>query len=665
MQLISLALLAASLFPNVYAHRRSFGTELSHQKFEEIAFKPFAYSNFLFEKPVGDTSDIVESFLNDRFQLSSQDYIIKDIYRSSHNKVTHVYLRQVVNGLEVSNGDMNINIDKNGRVISFGNSFYQGQKPSSIHPSLTRIVTEKSSEEYPPSRILSQHQRQQRFRADADLDTSILTPQEALSMLYAYLELPIPMIDFLHIVVEANTDTSESKLKFVNAPFAKSDVPVKPVYVQINNGTEIRLAWDVELELEENWYHGQIDAEKGDIHTLVDWVADAQYNVYPVGINDPNEGSRQVLDDPAHKNGSPLGWHDQGNGNTFTVTAGNNVYAQENLEGGDSWESNYRPDGGDELVFNFTLNLRKNPRKYLDAAITNLFYVNNIIHDLFYQYGFNEESGNFQENNFGKGGIGSDPVIANAQDGSGYNNANFATPPDGRNGKMRMYVWNVVKPYRDGDFESGIIIHEYCHGISTRLTGGPANSGCLGWGEAGGMGEGWGDFFATVLRMRPEHNRSVNFDMGSYANGGNGIRKYKYSTNMKTNPETYGVMDNPGYWGVHAKGAVWAEMLYEVYWNLIDKLGFTTDWYSASREFGNTLMFQLVVDGMKFQPCRPSFIDARDAILQAELQLTNGAHACEIWKGFAKRGLGVGAKVGGIFKGRPRTESYETPPTCV
>jgi extracellular elastinolytic metalloproteinase len=53
----------------------------------------------------------------------------------------------------------------------------------------------------------------------------------------------------------------------------------------------------------------------------------------------------------------------------------------------------------------------------------------------------------------------------------------------------RMYIWTETDPSRDGDLEAGIVIHEYAHGISTRLTGGPRNSGCLGWGEAGGMGE--------------------------------------------------------------------------------------------------------------------------------------------------------------------------------
>ena len=38
-----------------------------------------------------------------------------------------------------------------------------------------------------------------------------------------------------------------------------------------------------------------------------------------------------------------------------------------------------------------------------------------------------------RENNYGRGGLGSDSVTADAQDGSGTNNANFATPPDGTN----------------------------------------------------------------------------------------------------------------------------------------------------------------------------------------------------------------------------------------
>jgi extracellular elastinolytic metalloproteinase len=123
-----------------------------------------------------------------------------------------------------------------------------------------------------------------------------------------------------------------------------------------------------------------------------------------------------------------------------------------------------------------------NPRSYIDASITELFFTCNEVHDLFYRYGFDEVSGNFQEHNFGRGGLGSDAVIANAQDGSGMDNANFATPPDGQRPRMRMYgewdsqhvgfvcrilmrfftiaVWDGPKPWRDGDLEAGIVIHE-------------------------------------------------------------------------------------------------------------------------------------------------------------------------------------------------------------
>ena len=162
-------------------------------------------------------------------------------------------------------------------------------------------------------------------------------------------------------------------------------------------------------------------------------------------------------------------------------------------------------------------------------------------------------------------------IYSNEKDGSGFNNANFATPPDGQTPKMRMYVWSVVHPMRDGDLESGIIVHEYAHGVSIRLTGGPKNVNCLGWGESGGMGEGWGDFFATILRTKPTDTRESEFAMGEYANGGKGIRKYKYSTSFTTNPSTYSFIKKSEYFGVHAKGEVWAEILYEFYWNMVDK----------------------------------------------------------------------------------------------
>ena len=71
----------------------------------------------------------------------------------------------------------------------------------------------------------------------------------------------------------------------------------------------------------------------------------------------------------------------------------------------------------------------------------NLFYLNNVIHDILYRHGFDEAAGNFQVDNFGKGGRASDPVQAEAQDGGGTDNANFATPPDGRSPRMQMFLF--------------------------------------------------------------------------------------------------------------------------------------------------------------------------------------------------------------------------------
>ncbi|KAH6585427.1 hypothetical protein BASA61_006828 [Batrachochytrium salamandrivorans] len=91
------------------------------------------------------------------------------------------------------------------------------------------------------------------------------------------------------------------------------------------------------------------------------------------------------------------------------------------------------------------------------------------------------------------------------------------------------------------------------------------------------------------------------------------------------------------------RGAI---MLFEVLWNLIDKLGFEPDFTKSKSGKGNTVFMQLLIDGMKLQPCNPNFIQARDAIIQADKNNNGGAHFCEIQKGFAARGLGTGARAG-------------------
>jgi extracellular elastinolytic metalloproteinase len=223
-------------------------------------------------------------------------------------------------------------------------------------------------------------------------------------------------------------------------------------------------------------------------------------------------------------------------------------------------------------------------------------------HDLLYELGFTEKAGNFQANDGTKGGVAGDFVVVNAQDGSGTNNANFATPPDGQNPRMRMYMWTQTTPNRDGVFEADIVLHEFTHGLSNRLTGGPANSNCLTSTVSGGMGEGWSDFMATAVRIKAKDTHNTDYVMGAWVTDtAAGIRKYPYSTNTKTNTYTYTDINSQN--EVHAIGEVWATILYEVLWNLIDLYGVTSDirpTFNADRipTDGRYLAMQLVINAM-------------------------------------------------------------------
>jgi len=245
----------------------------------------------------------------------------------------------------------------------------------------------------------------------------------------------------------------------------------------------------------------------------------------------------------------------------------------------------------------------------------------------------------------------------------GYNNAFFYTPVDGQRPYMAMLIWTYSNPYRDSDLDVGIIVHEYAHGISNRLTGGPMNVACLQGGEPGGMGEGWGDFFGTLIRQRSTYNRYDVFPMAPYTyNNPNGIRRYPYTTNMTIDPETYGYINLANYTGVHSKGEVWCGILWETYWNFVDAYGFDPD--LSFGKGGNNQILQDVVDGLKIQPCNPNFVDARNAILQADTINYGGKNVCLLWLGFAKRGLGLNA-IGGRTGAPIVTQDFTVPPECL
>ncbi len=183
------------------------------------------------------------------------------------------------------------------------------------------------------------------------------------------------------------------------------------------------------------------------------------YRVIPFNYESPNHSPFQLITTTGNSLASPNGWHDA---NTltgtsaslrYTYTRGNNVLAQEDADGNNG--TGIRPDGGAALNFDFAYGGQYFlPTEYTPSSTTNLFYMNNIMHDIWYQYGFDEANGNFQQNNLGRGGVTTatgDGVLADSQDGYAQttptlNNANFTPSNDGVRPRMQMFMWNLGAP---------------------------------------------------------------------------------------------------------------------------------------------------------------------------------------------------------------------------
>jgi len=560
---------------------------------------------------------------------------IIDHYKSSHNQVTHVYMRQEIQGIPILNADIALHLDREGQVVVNHRRLVAdliGKSPS-LEPSLSPVDAIRRAAKLvgiegdirPVVLTASKGPRQEtRFEGGADFIDEILTA----------------------LALEVSTDQS------------------------------VVLVWQLILPTAFGHFHVRLDAGNGDLVGLNDWRRRESYRVFPLPFESPDDpgASQQVVVVPFHPDASPLGWHDDDGavGPEHTETVGNNVVAQEDVDGDDG--VGLRADGGVSLVFDFPWDpgLAPDAGDNQAAAIVNLFYWNNLLHDLHFLYGFDEAAGNFQEFDYSGMGMGGDRVSADAQDGSGTNNANFTTPPDGQPPRMQMFLFD--DPIRDGSLDAGLIIHEYGHGITNRLTGGPSNVDCLPTFclatlcvavESGGMGEGWSDFWTLALTAKAGDTATQARGIATYALGeapdGPGTRDYPYSTDMSVNPHTYrdvATVTHPP----HEIGEIWCSALWDAYWVLVDAYGFDPDFYSGTG--GNNLMLQLVMDGLKLQPCEPTFVDARDAILRADLLYQGGANICMLWEAFARRGLGVDADDRGDHLDLDVVEDFKVPFHC-
>jgi extracellular elastinolytic metalloproteinase len=364
-------------------------------------------------------------------------------------------------------------------------------------------------------------------------------------------------------------------------PFAE---PLRASLMWFSLGEALRLAWHVTLTLPRftGQYRVLVDAASGEIlycHQLIPSVA-AAGNVYRVD----GGGDRQmtvfptpVRDYPApipavSAPGFPSDWVSDAS------ASGNNAVAR--LE-----------DAGpsiDGVLRNDVLTFDPSDPAGDDQKILNIFYYTNLMHDYLYALGFREADGNFQANNFGRGGLASDPLDARAYRGAVWATASMLTPADGSSPVMKMGL--VTNTQRHTALDSTVVFHEFTHGLTHRLVGGSINDQALDAPQSSGMGEGWSDYVACTLTGKSVVAAWV-------VNNPGGIRGFPYDA---TFPDNFGKLGSGRYTEPHNIGELWCAPLLEM-----------------NRQVGASLGLQVVADALKLTPANPSFLDGRDAIFAA------------------------------------------------
>jgi extracellular elastinolytic metalloproteinase len=602
----------------------------------------FNYHGFLTAPSTAAPLEVANAFLHSHegalglLPGDLDNYFVTTNFVTQETGATTLTFQQSFHGSEVANANFNITVSATSQILSVAGGFVQG-------------LGQRAAEQ---PRLPS------------------ISATQAVVRLAEELNLPLTGTPTI-------TETAPGTYTAVAVGLSQDVVTIRPRYVSMPGG-DVNLTWNLTVRTPDNahWYNVDLDTTTGELIAALDYASDAAYEVLAIPTESPDDGPRTVQTDPhiitptPSTVPSPFGWHDTNGatGGEFTITQGNNVNSYADRNADDVPDAGSQPDGGPGLNFTGALvpfNQAGQPDSYTPAAVTNLFYWTNILHDVHYLYGFDEAARNFQVNTYGRGGIGNDAVNAEAQDGSGLNNANFATPPDGTSPRMQMYEFNLTSPRRDGDFDPEIIIHEFGHGVSNRLTGNASGLNAL---QSGGLGEGWSDWWALMLTQESASETTTGRGAGTYVLGqptnGPGIRDFRYDFDIgDVNLETflnYGTGTGQDT-EVHESGTRWAATLWDLNHLLIQKYGFEPNVYDSTSSAGNIRALHLIMNALKIQPLNPSFVDARDAILIADFLLYGGADQLQIWTAFARRGLGEFASTPNSDS-TSLTTSFEIPP---
>jgi outer membrane protein assembly factor BamB len=639
----------------------------------------------------GDPHKPIKRFLNENSVLFGFDAGILTSARLSrefstaHNALRTVVWEQQLDGIPVFEGVLYGHIGRNGELVSLCSQFL----PALAQAADAGVPNRQFVQSFPP--ISAQ-------QAVAYAATNI---GERLDAAEVTAKDPMPQ-------------GAEQRQRFEAKPL-QTEATASLVWLPMNRQA-MRLCWRVVLtgKTRGEMFQVLVDAETGEPQVRHCWTFYANpvaYRVFPSdspspfspgwstpNTNQPSVTSRVLTNLVAiSTNASPDGWITPGRTNTI----GNNVDAH--LD----WNENNplyggtvnppRPTGTTNngvLTFDFSLDLSQSPTNVYNStsAVVNAFYWANWMHDKLYDLGFTESAGNYQQTNFGRGGLGEDAVLVDVQDSgvslSHTNNANGTAPPqDGIAGRLQFYLFTRPAPDRDPDFDAEWLLHEYTHLMSMRLVGhGTGISGL----QSIGLGEGWSDFLALALLAESGDATNGNYAWGAWPdylvtsgtstptnlleNYYYGGRSYPYTTQMSKNPLTLGdareLRWHPGiplspniksqfeqdptfFRDTHRLGEIWCTALWEARAIYISKYGFSN---------GTDRILRVVVDGMKLGPANPTFLQARDAILLADRVTTGGVDQTNLWTAFAKRGMGWSAICPGSYTTDGMIETFDLPP---
>lgn len=546
-----------------------------------------------------DPQDIIADFLAQQGR-SEATLDSLEVYRENfveRTGITHFWMVQRVDGFLIQNTYLKAAINMDGQLVSVVDMLQE--IPEQVDRQRSAQAFQKISPELALQRVLEK-----------------LYPAEAKQRLQTPLRrLPATSDQEAHLI------RFEKGTRFYSAP------EVTKVWLPLEAGG-LEAGYRVQT-----WDHGNQlhHSLVGALGTVLDVQHRTNTDSYAVFLLDPEKGGQVVVEGPGEGNDeSPIGWV------SSNTTIGNNVDAYLDAVNDNAADPGGRPTS-DTQEFLTTVELSQEPSVPLNqmAAVHNLFFLTNHLHDILYRHGFTEAAGNFQQDNFGLGGLGNDPLNAEAQDGGGTNNANFSSPDDGQRPRMQMYLWTMTSPRRDGSLDSDIVYHEYGHGLTWRMIGN------MSGGLAGAIGEGMSDGVAILVN---EQDTVAEY---SYANP-NGIRRNPYTNYPRTYADVTGR-------SVHNDGEIYGASVWKL-WEL---------WRDNGLD--KSLLMDYVIDGMNYTPSQPSYEAMRDGILQS-IPDTMRAQECLVWQAYATYGIGVGAR--GYYKGfglRRKLvieESFTVPTDC-